>query len=141
MANEITINGIPLKEIRSIKDKISKGANEFISNSLDEVKEKMKILIGDEDKQLEDQDDIDIEALSKEIYQILQNVSLVASVCGVEYYLPVYSDNTRDIPYTSNMEDNFRGFDVWGSRGSLSDLYSLMESMEDNVIDWNRSYC
>lgn len=148
---QIIIDGVNLTDLKveydalaakqsDMRKSIRQGSSAFIADQLKQV----GALIT-EMKEAEDLATAEVAA--EKATTILKNIQFVSNVSGVSYMLDYYNyhhDYVEGEPITSILEDG--DYDVLCSdEGSeskiLSALYSIAESMESDVREWNTSYC
>ena len=147
---QIIIDGVNLSEMKvrydalaqeqaQMRSSIRQGASKFIADAIKDAKVFLdQIANADED----DEEKIDLEAVSAQALALLKNAKFVSDVSGAGYDLPYY-DRQGDYcpdgdPYTSQFDDSIFSYD---DSESFSKLGGLLEDMESEVSEWNASYC
>lgn len=145
---DIIIDGVNLNDLKvkydalaaeqaALRNSIRKGASKFISDTLEQGKELVQSLIN-----AEDEEEINVEEVSKKAYDLMSTVKFVSDVAGIAYTIPYYDRQSDYYPdgdsYTSQLEDCAIGESESESFGKL---WGLLEDMESDVSDWNTSYC
>ena len=147
---QIIIDGVNLSELKlkydalaaeqaAMRSSIRQGASKFIADAIKDAKVFLeKIVNADED----DEEKLDLEAVSAQALVLLENAKFVSDVSGVSYMLPYYdrqSEYSPDgTPYTHQFDDGIFGYK---DSPSFSTLWGLLEDMEGEVAEWNASYC
>lgn len=154
MQREIIINGINMTELKAraaalaqeqqaLRDSIKQGASQFIADNMKEALEAVATMKEAETKE-------DALAAATKAAELLEDISFVSDVSGVAYTLPhgdssyCYGGYSSDDIITSILEDgeNENIEYSWRDKDSpFTRLYNIAESMEQEVIEWNSSYC
>lgn len=150
---EIIIDGVNLNEMKvkhdvlqaemaAARGKIRQGASKFIADSIEKVKKFVEEILGEDDDELEDMQEIDFRA--EQAVELLKAAQFVSEVSGVSFDLPYYDRQAEyypdGTPYSRRLEESDNTLvSEWGE--AVSKLYNLLESMESDVSDWNTSYC
>lgn len=137
--NEIIIDGISINELRKTKQALQKGASKFIAESIAAATEIVK------ERLVNAASFGEAEQAAQEALALMENAQLVSGVSGVTFFLPYYEE------YGGHEEENILSMvienadhDTIGSYyggGTLSQLHSLLGSMEQTSLDWHSSTC
>jgi hypothetical protein len=149
----IVIDGVDLSALKikydalaaeqaAMRQSIRQGSSKFIS---DNVREALKLF--EQLKEAETKDDA--KGISQQMYDLLSSVEFVSTVSGVSYTIPYYDRQSdyypEGTPISSLLDvcdnDPIYGYDYKDQDNPLRKLYSLAESMESDVAEWNTSYC
>lgn len=149
----IVIDGVDLSELKVkydalaaeqavMRQSIRKGSSKFIS---DNVQETLKLF--EQLKEAETKDDAKV--IAQQMYDLLSAVEFVSTVSGVSYTIPYYDRQSEYYPVGTPISslldvcdnDPIYGYDYEDQDNPLGKLYSLAESMENDVAEWNTSYC
>lgn len=147
---DIIIDGINLSEMKvrydalqaeqaAMRTSIRQGSSKFIAESIQDAKVFLEQIVNATE---EDEEKIDLEAVSAKALEILKNAKFVSDASGVSYKLPYY-DRQSDYspygsPYTSQFDDSIFGYK---DSESFQALWGLLEDMESDVAEWLTSYC
>jgi hypothetical protein len=146
---EIIIDGVNLNEMKAKHDalqaemadarsKVRQGAAMFVADNIQQGKKLMDEMLDEE----EDQDKVN--NLADKAFELLSSASFVSDVAGVPFDLPYYNSQSgyypNGTPYSNRFDDNENGLTEYKNL-SIRKLWSLVESMESEVQDWNTSYC
>jgi hypothetical protein len=130
---DITINGYSIAELKAQRTEIQQGASKFIAEEIAKATALVKEVIDNAgDYAVANQK-------AAEAGEILEAIELVASVSGVQYYLPYnepYDGGNALSNDIENVED--ADYDVY-SNDAVSQLHSLLQEMEGNSYLWNSS--
>jgi hypothetical protein len=147
---QIIIDGINLSELKieydalaakqaEMRKSIAKGSNKFIAESIQEAKNSMDEILACEDADV-------LDSLIETAYAKLTNASFVSDVSGVSYVLPYYDRQSEYEPdgerYSSQFDETENEIlPGYGENKKFDKLLGLLEKMEDEVAEWNTSYC
>lgn len=144
----LVINGVNLADLKArfdafehekaeVRKVIQKGAAEYISVAIDTAKGHLQSV-------LEAESTDDAEKFSILATEFLQNAKFVSNVSGIEYSLPYYDNQSDYYPdgdtYSNQLESGDNDF-IDFKNPHINGLYSLLETMESDVSEWNTSYC
>jgi len=147
---EIIIDGVNLTEMKvrydalaveqaQMRASIRQGASKFIADAIKDAKVFLEqIVSADED----DEEKIDLEAVSAQALELLKNAKFVSDVSGVSYDLPYYDRQSEYSPYGDPYTTQFdEGIFSYDESASFQQLWSLLDTMESDVSEWLTSYC
>jgi hypothetical protein len=141
MKEDIILNGVSISELKKQKQAIQRDAAKFIAETTNSV----KVIV---DKIVESEDKSEIETLSGKALEMLENINVVSSVSGVEYFFEYrneYGDYSHSDIASCRLEEKLDEFDVsWKDKKGLEkmfDLYNIFQNMETDVAAWNTSNC
>lgn len=135
---DIVINGISINTLIEQRKALQQGANEFVSNNIEQVKKLVKQIVEAESAD-------EAEKLSKEAFELLEAAHTVAGAAGIQFFLPYheeYGSYDEDEILSSILYENNEHLDMsYKSKSYARQLYSLLGSMESDSRDWHSSNC
>lgn len=147
--NEIIIDGVNLSELKSrydalaaeqttMRKSIVKGSSKFIADNMKQALEHVQ--------EMKDAEELEVARVAAvKATELLETIKFVSDVSGVSYYLPYYDRQGEYYPEGDTITYMIEGGDYeLLSENDLPEfdaLYSIAEDMQNDVADWNTSFC